>query len=205
MESPTYDAAQVHQTGFGSVSFGSDEKLIVWFKSKPVKNGVKSKDAGRPIFENVPHVHIQQPGERDFLEIPATSEHARRFPRQWAAFQANAEQKIEGTLLSVLFPNNEAVVESLKYFNVHTVEQLSALNETQIQNIGLGGREFVNLATRYMEQAETGKGISALADQIKALELREKEKDARIAALESALADAGQEVRRGPGRPRKVA
>lgn len=193
MDIPSYDAGRVHQQGFGQVTFGSDDKLITWFFDKPILNGIKSKEAGRPIYENVTHVHIQQPGERDFLECPATQEHAERFPRKWAAFKAQMEQKIEGTLLSVLFPTNPALVESLKHINILTIEQLGALNDTQIQNIGLGGRQFVDLAQKFLAQAEKGKTFNALADQIKALELRMTEKDTRIDALEKALAQAGAE------------
>lgn len=207
MEMPQYDAAQVHRAGFGSVNFGSDDRLITWFFDKPLLNGVKTKEQGRPIYENVPHVHIQQPGERDFLECPVTMEHTERFPKKWAAFQAQQTQKVEGTLLSVLFPNDLAIVENMKHVSILTVEQLAALNDTQIQNIGMGGREFVNRAKQFLEHSEKGKDFNILSDKINQFELREKEKDARIAALEAALADAGQElpVRRKPGpKPRHV-
>jgi hypothetical protein len=201
---PHFDAAQVHRSGYGSVQFGADDKMITWFFDKPVLNGIKSKEAGRPVYDNVTHVHIQQPGERDFAEIPATEEHKMRFPRKWAAYQANEQQKIEGTLLAILFPNNPAVVENMKHAAIHTVEQLAALNDTQIQNIGLGGREFVNLAKQFMAHSEKGKDFNDLADKIAKLELREKEKDAKIAALEAALVEAGvdEPVKRKPGRPR---
>jgi len=207
MEMPSFDPAQVHRAGFGTVSFGSDDKLITWFFDKPLLNGLKSKEAGRPIYDNVPHVHIQQPGERDFLEIPATQEHVERFPRKWAAFQTKQEQTVEGTLLAVIFPTNPAVVENLRHVNITTVEQLASLNDTQIQNIGLGGREFVNLAKSFMEHSAKGKDFGALADKIGQLERQRVADQQRIQALEAALEDDGAEVPQQPkrrGRPPAV-
>lgn len=205
---PIYDAGQVHRAGFGAVSFGGDDKLIVWFVDKPMLNGVASKEANRPIYQNVAHVHIQQPGERDYLEQPATQEHVARFPRQWETHQKKQASKIDGTPLAVLFPTDPALVKTMENINIFTVEQLGSLNDTAIQNIGMGGREFVTRAKSFLEAADKGKGFNELSARLDQLALQNTEKDARIAALETALANAGEELpsaKRGPGRPRKEA
>ncbi len=205
---PIYDSGQVHRAGFGAVSFGSDDKLIVWFFDKPMLNGVASRDANRPVYQNVPHVHIQQPGERDNFEQPATQEHASRFPRQWEAYQKKQSAKIDGTPLSVLFPTDPALVKTMEHVNIFTVEQLAALSDTAIQNIGMGGREFVSRAKAYLEAADKGKGFNDLSEKLDKLALQVTEKDTRIAALEAALVERGEELpnqKRGPGRPRKDA
>lgn len=205
---PTYDAGEVHRAGFGMASFGGDDKLIKWFFDKPMLDGVQSKELNRPVFRNVPHVHIQQPGERDFIEQPATDEHVGRFPKQWEAYKQKREAKIEGTPLSILFPTNAAIVENLKHVSIHTVEQLAGLNDTAIQNIGLGGREFVTRAKAFLEAADKGKGFNELSARIDAMALDVKAKDDRIAALEAALTADGKEIpaaRRKPGPKPKLA
>lgn len=200
---PTFNAQEVHNRGFGQVTFGSDEKLIVWFYDKPLQNGAKSKEANRPIFDNVAHVHIQQPGERDCFEQPASAEHRMRFPRQWAAYEAKQKAVMDGTPLSVLFPTNAALVENFRHINILTVEHLAGLNDTAIQNIGLGGREFVEKAKHFLSAHESSKGFNELSAKVDALQNSLAGKDERIAALETALA--AHEEKRGPGRPRKEA
>lgn len=199
--SPTYDREQVLRAGHAMANFGGDTRLIVWFFDKPILNGIKSKESNRPIYENVTHVHIQQPGERDYFEQPAQEDHTHRFPRQWDAFKNNRQAKIEGTPLSVLFPTDAGLVESMKHINVHTVEHLANLNDTAISNIGMGGREFVQKAKEFLAFHDKGKGFNELTGRLDAMALKEKEKDARIAALEKELARTSDPDRPRRGRP----
>jgi hypothetical protein len=191
----------------GQVTFGSDEKLFAQFHKMSVLNGIKSKEAGRPVHDAVAFVKIQQPGERDYLDRPATMEDRMRFPRQWAAYEAGQEDIPDGTLLSVLFPNNPEVVDNLKYAKILTVEQLASCNDTQIQNLGLGGRTFVDRAKAYLAASEKGKGFHELSARLEQLELQGRADKDRIAALETALAAAGEELPDQPkrrGRPPKA-
>lgn len=204
---PTYDANQIHNQGYGPVSFGDDSRLFVKFTKKSVQNALKSKEAGRPVFEAVVFVHIQQPGERDYIEKPATDEHVYRFPRQWAAYQRGEEAVPEGTPTSILFPQNPEVVDMLKFSKVYTVEQLASCNDTQLQNLGLGGRTFMEKARQYLASADKGKGFHELSSRLDQMEMQIKAKDDRIAALEAALAEAGEELPDQPkrrGRPPKA-
>lgn len=187
----------------GLVTFGNDDKLFVQFHKKSEIDGLASKKEGRPIHHAVVYVKIQQPGERDYLDRPATMEDRHRFPRQWAAYEAGQEDIPSGTLLSVLFPNNPEVVENLKLAKVLTVEQLAGCNDTQIQNIGLGGRTFVDRAKQYLAASEKGKGFHELSSRLDQMELQIKAKDDRIAALEMALAEAGEELPEASGEPRQ--
>lgn len=201
--SMAFDSQQVHRAGFGTVSFGTDDKLIVWFYDKPLIHGAKSKEANRPIFENVTHVHIQQPGERDCFEQPADREHQARFPKAWAAYESKQKNVIDGTPLTVLFPNDLGLVKTFEHINIFTIEQLAGLNDTGIQNIGTGGRGFFEKAKEFIAVHEKGKGFNELSNRLDAMQLRETEKDTKIAALEAALAEAQE--KRGPGRPRTQA
>lgn len=179
----------------GEVQFGDDSKLFVEFSSRPVRDEVKSKDDGRPIFVQVDYVRIRQPGERDEILRPANQMDIRRFQRHWQAYQEGRQAMPEGTLLSVLFPNNPEIVENLKHDKIFVVEQLAALNDTQIGNIGLGGRAFVDKAKAFLASADKGKDYHALAKQVETLSGQVAALLDKNTALEAALTEATEKKR----------
>jgi len=187
----------------GLVEFGSDDKLYVTFSSKAVVDVIKSREAARPIHQQVTYVRIQQPAERDYVERPATDLDIRRFRRQYQAFLDGKVEQPEGTLLSVLFFNNPEIVENLKYLKLFTIEQLANINDTQIQQIGLGGREFHQKAKDFLSKSEKGKGFHELEQQIKQLNLKVQELTDKNSALEAAFEDEGEEVHIPKKRGRK--
>lgn len=182
----------------GMVEFGSDAKLFVEFSSRSVLDPVASQDAQRPVHRQMDYIRIRQPGERDEIVRPAHDGDRRRFPRHWQAFQEGREATPAGTPLAILFPNNPEVVENLKYDKIFVVEQLAALNDTQIGNIGLGGRQFVDRAKAFLDQANNGKGLQdmfAEIDQMSAsIKALQKKNEALEAALEKANKKRGQEA-----------
>jgi len=171
----------------GLVEFGDDARLFVEFVSRSVQDEVQSRDAGRPVFVQVDYVRIRQPGERDEILRPAHRGDQQRFARRWQAYQEGRQELPAGTPLSILFPNNPEVVENLKYDKIFVVEQLAALNDTQIGNIGLGGRQFVDKAKAFLAAASNGKGLQELFAEVDQLAAGLKAKDERIKALETAL------------------
>lgn len=196
----------INEAGFGAV--GDDSKVWAEFRMHPVVDAVASKEAGRMIKKDVPYIKIIQPGESrlSVYDQPATDEDVARFPRQWQAFKAGQDQGVQGSPLSLLFPDNPAVVDNLKTIGIRTIEQLGECNDTAIQNIGMGGRQWVEKAKAYLAAADKGKDFHNLSGRLEKLELQAREKDDKIAALTAALAAAtSDEQKRGPGRPRKDA
>lgn len=182
---------------------GDDNRVFAEFYMRPVVDGVATKEAGRTITKDVPHIKIIQPGEsqHSVYNQPATNQDTQRFPKQWAAFQAGQSQEVIGSPLSLLFPQSPATVENLKHCGVRTIEQLAGANDTALQGMGMGARSFQEKAKQYLQQADKGKNFHDLSDRVDSMEFKLKEKDDRIAALEQALAAATE--KRGPGRPRK--
>lgn len=180
----------------GQVTFGSDSRLHVTFIRKSVRNGYQSEVQGRPIFEGRDFIRIVQPGERDVLEREVNDLDRHRFARQWQAYQNQQEQAPEGTPLAILFPNEPEIVDMLKAQRIHTVEQLAALSDSGLQNIGLGAREFQKRAVHFMEAAEKGRPAAELQRELTA-------RDDRIAVLEQQIAQllAAQEAKPRRGRP----
>jgi hypothetical protein len=191
---------------------GGDARLWVRFEKKAVKNAFKSEMEGRPIYEEVNYVRIQQPGERDVYNQPATQDHIRRFPKQWEAFQKGAEQIPEGTPIALLFPNEEAVREVLLDLKILTVEQLASCSEHAIERLGMDGRRYVAKAKAALDKSEALKEVTLLThkynesqDQIKVLQDANARLIERVQRLEDREAEEREEepVARRRGRPPK--
>lgn len=177
-------------TGFGAQ--GDDSKVLAEFRMHPVIDAVASKDAGRTIKRDVPHVKIIQPGESrlSVYDQPATNDDVARFPRQWATFQAGQKQDVIGSRLDLLFPESPAIVENLRAVGIATIEQLASLPDTGLQNVGMGARQWQQKAVEYLASAEKGKDYHGLSDKVDKLALQAQADKDRIAALEAALAEA---------------
>jgi hypothetical protein len=171
----------------GRVEFGSDAQLSIGFRTETRVDPLQSKEAGRPVHVPVDLIRIQQPGERDYVEKPMDAAMMQRFGHLYEQYKAGNQAMPDGTSLTVLFPDKPALVEDMKYFKLFTVEQLAALNDTQIQNIGMGGREFREKAKQYLDVSGKGKEFHALTQQAEKNENRIKELIAKVDALSAAL------------------
>lgn len=174
----------------GIVEFGDDSRLFVEFTSRAVPDPIASTEAGRPVSRQMDYIRIRQPGERDEIMRPAHDGDRRRFRRHWDAFQDGRQALPEGTPLALLFPNNPEIIENLKHDKIFVVEQLAALSDTQIQNIGMGARAWQQKAAEFLMLSDNGKGFHVLQKQINQLTAQGTADKERIAALESALTEA---------------
>lgn len=178
----------------GIVEFGNDARLFVEFYSRSVRDEIASKDQNRPVHVQVDYVRIRQPGERDEINRPAHDGDRRRFSRHWQAYQEGRQATPEGTPLAILFPNNPEIVENLKHDKIFVVEQLAELNDTQIGNIGLGGRQFVDKAKAFLKAANSGRGFAQLTAKLDQLEAKSAADSEKIKALEAALMEANRKI-----------
>jgi len=185
---------QADQEGFSDVAFSEqgtapgDERLLVRFFLKPRENPAKSKEAGRPIFEDREYLSIMVPGNKDsIIERPVSELDIRRFPRHYKAFQENREQTVEGTPLSSWPGITRAQVEELKFLNISTVEQLAGIADVHAQNF-MGIQRLKTRAKLFMESA----GDNAINEKTAAAL---EEKDARIAALEVQMAEMAEALK----------
>lgn len=192
-----YDEAAIKQQGWGMASAGAtDDRLIVGFYKKSVLNAAQSRAEGRPVYEGRDFVKIQHPGETlNIVDRPAHDGDRQRWPQKWAHYQAGVTQIPDGIPLSLLFPDKPQIVDMMRGYNIHTVEQLANLSGQAISTVGMGAQDWVNAAKRYMERAD--KGVNhhqfekALAD-----------KDQRIATLERQVAEVTALVRQQQTQPR---
>jgi hypothetical protein len=163
----------------------ADGRLAVEFSLVALKSDPKSKEAGRPIFEDREWIKIYTPGDKDtVIEREVWPSDKERFPRQYLSFKSNPKgDQIQGMPLADFPAVPPSMVEELRYFGVRTVEQLAAISDGNAQNIGpiLHLREKAKeFLTRSREQAP-----------LKAMEGELAKRDAQIEALQRQNADIG--------------
>jgi hypothetical protein len=132
---------------------------IPQFFTEPVKMEFKSQQAGRPIFEEREFVRIIIPGDRRSMAVePVNDEHRARWPKDYEAFTAGRAAPLEGTPLKEwpVSAMTASKAEELAFFNIKTVEQLAALNDGQLQNLGMGARELRERSRLWLSVAKSG-------------------------------------------------
>ena len=175
--------------GGSSARYQGDENLLVRFYMHPAQDKAASAEEGRPIFKEVPYVHIMQPGNKEnIIHRKATDMDKQRFAEHFRKFEARENQEaMEGTPLSEWPGMTRSQAEELKFYNVLTVEQLVGMSDTNAQNFrGMG--ELRNRAKAFLEASKEAAGAEALAAATRRneeLEALVKDMAGRLEALES--------------------
>ncbi|CAK9249811.1 unnamed protein product [Sphagnum jensenii] len=121
----------------------------------------ESKQAGRPIFKDVPYLRITFPSDRTKTwDQPVKMEGSNgapsdieRFPRQWEKFKREEEQVPDGTPLTEFPALGRSRVLELKAMNIHTVEQYAQIPDGNIASLGLGARKEQQICRAYLDRA----------------------------------------------------
>lgn len=179
-----------------AVSHGDDRKLFVEFDSEPVHQVAESNAAGRPIFKDVPHIRIRFPGDNTreiYRPVKLDPDQSRpfppdpeRFPRQWAAFQAQEHQAQDGSPIEEWAAVSRSQARELKAVNIHTVEQLAGVIDSALQGLGMGGRDLRAKAQAWLAQAADAAAGAALATENVRLRNEMDAMKAQIAELAAA-------------------
>lgn len=203
---------------------GSQEPdvLVPMFRTRAIQNAVKTKQQGRPIFDEVEWVDIYIPGDKNnVISKKVTDEHRKRWAIQYKDFVEGREQTTSGTPLEHWPPLNRAQVAELKAMHIHSVEALANMDDPALQRYGHGARELKLKAETFIAAASEHAIENKLAEQLEQKQqeidtLREQVNDLakRLDGSEEVVkkpenvpvvADAPNEVKpkRKPGRPRK--
>jgi len=147
--------------------YAGDEFLAVRFLLYPKLNQHKTKDAGRPIYEDVEYIEIMQPGNKDNIYLqPATEMDKSRFAqhyKMWKARTSDNESMTIGTPLSEWAGVTRGQAEELSFFNVKTVEQLANMSDANTGNMmGLGNLK--EKAKKYLESSQDNATAQALIE-----------------------------------------
>lgn len=169
--------------------------VFVQFYTDAVEMKAESEKQGRPIFKDLPHIRKLIPGDASTVVERVAKDHdINMHPREWEIFQRQQVTGVTGTPLEQWPQITRAQVKEAKYFEVHTVEQLSELSDTSCQKMGMGYSELRSKAKAYLEAA-AGTAAST-AQEAENQRLRDE-----MAALKAQIEQLGSQ--KGPGRPKK--
>lgn len=202
-----------------------DQTLWVEFFTEAVEHPNKSREAGRPIFEDREFVKIKFPADTKRVVVaPANEMHynsdarmqmtyAERFPKHYEAFKSQIADFVAGTPLAEAPFLTSAKRAELNTQNVRTVEQLAGLADSAIRTLGPGWREIVGKAQAFLKAAEGTAELDDLRQQI--ADLKAAMKAPKVDAdpfdgmerddLFNMATDAGLEPRANASRPALVA
>ena len=131
-----------------------EDRVFVEFYTDAVELKFMSEEAGRPIFEDRPHVRITVPGDQtNQIERVATEVDKQKYPKAWQRFMSSESQGHTGTPLEQWPQITRAQLKEAKYFEVHTVEQMSTLSDSHITRLGMGFQDLRTKAQAYLKAA----------------------------------------------------
>ena len=166
--------------GYTDARYAGDSSLWVQFGLEPMPDDTASAKEGRPIFKEVEHIKIMQPGNKESIILrPVTEIDKNRFRKQYENWKAGHKELVEGTPLEQWPAVTRAQVEELKFFNVRTVEQLADMSDAHAQKF-MGVNTLRRLAREYIKKGKAGAMSTQMIEALKA-------KDNQIAALQEAL------------------
>jgi hypothetical protein len=163
----------------------NDPLVIPVFKIHTQKNDAKSKEAGRPIFDDMEVVEVRFAGDRNKISVfPAHSicgetqdesgdtikiTYAQRWSDQYKRFKAKQQQVAEGTPVDELPFLTQAKRSELKALSIYTAEALAALDGQPLKNLGQGGRDLKNQAQAYLDNAKGSANVTKMAAELEEL------------------------------------
>jgi len=141
----------------------ADEKLLVKFYLKSVKNLVASSAEGRPMYREVEYIDIKIPGQRDSVARPASPRDKNRFPRHYEAFKQRVELPVDGTPLSEWAAVSRSMADQFAFENIKTVEQLADVADNLLHRVQ-GAGILKQKAKDWLEAAKGDSILSQLRD-----------------------------------------
>jgi len=169
--------------------FQHDAKLHVRFHPKPVMNQAKSREAGRPIYEELDFIEIMVPGDKhSVIDRRVRNLDTRRFSRQWQAYKAGKADQQIGTPLNALPFMSPSRAEEYRFFHITTAEQLaSAADGSNAAQAIMGFNGDKQKANAYLQMAA---GNAPILQMQQALE----DKENQIAAMQEQMTQMNQRI-----------
>lgn len=171
--------------------------LSVKWRWEPCLNKAKSKEEGRPIYEDKEWVTIRVPGDPTMaIDHFATDEEKAQHRRSLEAWKADhTSEGIVGTRLEQWPMMSRSTVEELKHFGVRTVEQLAAMNDANVRNIprGLALRSQAQAWVKAAKDAAPVQKMQAEIDKMRAeFEAMKAQRDQAMQELDKATEPKGK-------------
>lgn len=169
------------QAGWANESFHNDNsgRLIVLFHPFQKLMELKSKNAGRPIYEERIFITKIVPGDKGHvIDRPMREEDKLEFPIEWARWEQTRENKVVGFPIENWPALSDTQKLEFKGMKIQTVEQFANLSDGIVQGI-MGGSDLRKKARVFVESGKDAEIIG----QIRA------EAEARESALKAEMAE----------------
>lgn len=159
-----------------------DTRLIVTFENFPVLNEARSREANRPIYEDMEVCRIRMGGDRlqapvfpawaeapggveneDGYVVPMT--YKEKYAEQYRKFKAGEVQTKDGTPIEALTFLTLARIKEFKALNIYTAESLASLEGASLKSLGQGGLEWKQKAKAYIANAAGSANVTKLASE----------------------------------------
>jgi hypothetical protein len=158
-------------------------KLPIRFYMTIKANEAKSKEAGRPICEEIEMYEIRIPGVAKDVHVgKVTQKTIDEYPAEYKHWKATQTQLVAGTPLKECPRIMNTRAMELNMMGVLSCEQLVSLTDAQIQNCGMDTRKLIAEVKAWMDAA---KDSALVMKQAAELQLR----DDRIADLQRQIAE----------------
>ena len=137
------------------------------------ENREKSLKEGRPIFDEIPSISIQWPGQDETVRrIEPQDIHD--YPELYARFKAGSEPVTEGTPLAEWPMMSGSAMRALQYMGFKTVEQLSVATDDVKRKLGPLSK-FAKLAKEWLDAANSDQNAVVKLKQQLELETKKRE------------------------------
>jgi hypothetical protein len=137
------------------------------------ENREKSLKEGRPIFDEIPSISIQWPGQDETVRrIEPQDIHD--YPELYARFKAGSEPVLEGTPLAEWPMMSGSAMRELQYMGFKTVEQLSVATDDVKRKLGPLSK-FAKLAKEWLDAANSDQNAVVKLKQQLELETKKRE------------------------------
>lgn len=134
------------------------------------QNPAKSKEAGRPICEEVEMIEIRVPGVvRDIFTSRVNDKWKAEYPVEYAHWKATRKQLVEGTPLRECPKLTAVRATELNLMGILTCEQLIGLTDQQKQNVGMDARKMIAEVEAWMKAAQDTALVTRQASELEQL------------------------------------
>lgn len=165
----------------------------VEFVNHAMVHAIESKGAGREVCIDRPHVKVRIAGmEKEEFFGPVNDYWKGRFPEEWDAFQKGETVAATGTPVQRWPQLTPGQVKNLKALDFHTVEDVAAASDAQIQKIGMGANKLREEAQKFLSLSKMAADMGQMEELRESLAAKDDAMAAqaeRMAAMESRMAE----------------
>jgi hypothetical protein len=183
--------------------YKAEDGAALRFYTKPIKNNFQSEKHGRMIFDTGLFVEVITPGSTESLPEflcettfcdemnipPKRTDYYLRFRQQIEAYkEQTGAYALSGLPLTEWTQIDVGTAATLRACGVHTVEQLAEVSDSNLHNLGIGGRTLREKAKGWLTSRDFGIPSAQMSTQLSELRVENERLLAENQAIKAQLA-----------------